>query len=440
MQVKQIVHPESPSTGVAVSTKLPTITPSWRGWLIWSLSASAFGYAFFQRVTPGVMVSDLMRDFAIGGGMLGVLSALYFYPYFLLQVPLGALLDRLGARLLLSVAVFLAGLGSFVFGAAESLAVAYAGRILIGVGSAVGFLGSMSLAARWFPPQRFAFLTGLAMFLAMMSGVLGQGPLAVFVEAYGWRTSQWALGIFGVVLALLIFVVVRDAPPSDRQTAPRDIQPWSDVWRGLRKAASLWNTWKIALVAGAMSGPMLVLGGLWGVPYFMQAYQLDRPQAAYLVSLLLFGWAIGAPASGWLSDRLHKRKAIVVCGLGVLTATLGAVALLPVPPLAVSTGLFILAGFSGAAMVPTFALVRETSEASIAGSVSGIVNALTVASGALLQPLVGVVLDVVWDGAVVDGSRIYQPENFQTAFTILFLTALGGLLVSLTLRESPHPT
>ena len=162
-----------------MSSKQSSINPTWRGWFIWSLSALAFGYAFFQRVTPGVMVSDLMRDFAIGGGMLGVLSALYFYPYFLLQVPLGTLLDRLGPRLLMSVAVFIAGAGSFLFGIAESLSLAYAGRILIGIGSAVGFLGSMSIAARWFPPHRFAFLTGLAMFLAMMSGVLGQGPLAV---------------------------------------------------------------------------------------------------------------------------------------------------------------------------------------------------------------------------------------------------------------------
>lgn len=433
---------ESPPTGGKLSTKLNPIIPSWRGWLIWSLSAMAFGYAFFQRVTPGVMVSDLMRDFAIGGGMLGVLSALYFYPYFLLQVPLGALLDRLGPRLLMSVAVFLAALGSFLFGAADNLTMAYIGRILIGVGSAVGFLGSMSIAARWFPPSRFAYLTGLAMFLAMMSGVLGQGPLAVFVESFGWRSSQWALGIFGVVLALLIFVFVRDAPPQANEGGvdeDKQVQAWSSVWQGLRQAASLWNTWKIALVAGSMSGPMLVLGGLWGVPYFMQAYDLERPQAAYLVSLLLFGWAIGAPASGWLSDRLQRRKALLVGGMVVLTATLGAVAFLPVPPLAVSTGLLILVGFSGAAMVPSFALVRETSDPAIAGSVSGIVNAMTVASGALLQPVVGFVLDMIWDGTMLDGSRVYRPQDFQSAFVILFLTAFAGLLISLTLRESSKP-
>jgi MFS family permease len=216
------------------------------------------------------------------------------------------------------------------------------------------------------------------------------------------------------------------------------VQPWSQVWIGLRRAASRWNTWKIALVAGSMSGPMLVLGGLWGVPYFMQAYGLERPDAAYLVSLLLFGWAVGAPVSGWLSDLLQRRKLLMVSGSVVMTASLGAVSFLPVPPLAVSTGLFILVGFAGAFIVPCFALARETSDPSIGGSVSGIVNSMTVAAGAVMQPLVGFVLDQVWDGTMEDGSRLYQPADFQTAFIILFLTAVLGLLLSLTLKESPR--
>lgn len=381
------------------------------------------------------MVSDLMRDFAIGGGMLGVLSALYFYPYFLLQIPLGALLDRLGARVLLSCAVLLAGLGSFLFGSAESLWVAYCGRILIGIGSAVGFLGSLSLASRWFPQERFAFLTGLSMFLAMMSGVLGQGPLAVFVESYGWRASQWSLGIFGVGLAIVIFAVVRNAPSGNSATGAAVAQNWGEVWAGLRRAATLWNTWKIALVAGCMSGPMLVLGGLWGVPYFMAAFDLERPHAAYLVSLLLLGWAVGAPLSGWVSDRLRRRKAILVFGLSILTVALALLCFLPSPSLMMATALLIVVGIAGSAMVPSFALVRETSAETIGGSVTGIVNAMTVASGALLQPIVGFVLDFVWDGSVEYGSRVYAPSDYQIAFTIMFATSLAGLCVALTLKE-----
>jgi len=124
-----------------------------KAWLIWSLAAIAFGYAFLHRVAPGVMVHDLMRDFAISGTMLGALSALYFYPYFLLQIPLGALLDVLGTRYLLSFALFLAALGSILFGSANNIEIAYLGRFLIGVGFSVGFLSALTLTSKWFPKK-----------------------------------------------------------------------------------------------------------------------------------------------------------------------------------------------------------------------------------------------------------------------------------------------
>ena len=398
----------------------------------------SFGYAFFHRVAPSVMVSDLMSEFAIGGGMLGVLSALYFYPYFLLQIPLGALLDRLGARMLLFYALSLASAGSILFGVAEALWVAYLGRVLIGVGSAVGFLGSLTIASKWFPPKRFAMMTGLAMFFAMMCGIFGQGPLALFVEQFGWRASQWGLGLFGAILALLILMFVQNEPNTglgEEKAAP---QSWPSVWSGLRRAASLFNTWKIAFVAAAMSGPMLALAGLWGVPYLMQAYGLQRPEAAFFTSLLLLGWAICAPLSGWLSERLPSRYLIVVGGCAVLTISLAILCFLPVGPLWLTIGLMVIAGMSGSAMVATFALVRETSPPEIAGSVTGIVNAMTVASGAVLQPVIGALLDFQWDGTVEAGARIYKVTDYQNAFLSILVVSLLGLLVSMTLGRKSN--
>jgi predicted MFS family arabinose efflux permease len=114
--------------------------------LVWSLAASAFGYAFFQRVMPGAMAEDLMREFAIGGALLGTLSALYFYPYVFLQVPLGAMIDQIGARFLMSGALAFAAVGSVLFAVSDTLLLAYIGRTMIGIGSAVGFLGSLAIA------------------------------------------------------------------------------------------------------------------------------------------------------------------------------------------------------------------------------------------------------------------------------------------------------
>lgn len=385
------------------------------------------------------MVSDLMAEFAISGAVLGTLSALYFYPYVLMQVPLGALIDRLGVRILLTSALCIGGIGSVIFAQAQSIEIAYLGRILIGVGSAVGFLSSLALAGKWFPPHRFAFLAGLVMFFGMISGMAAQGPLSVFVESYGWRSAMWSLGGFSILLALMVFVFVRNAPDIslNEPQASKPKETWGAMWKGLARATRNREVWKVALVASTMSGPMLTLGGLWGTPYLVRAYGLENTQAAFLMSFLLLGWAFGAPFAGWLSDRIRQRKNILVAGSFTLTCAMAAMVFLPLPPIAVTIALIVVVGMTGAAMTVTFALVREVTPSDISSSVTGIVNSLTVASGAILQPAVGYVLDTIWDGTTENGVRLYSVETYQTGFILVFLACLIGFITSLRLKESP---
>ena len=205
---------------------------------------------------------------------------------------------------------------------------------------------------------------------------------------------------------------------------------------GLGRAMASKEVWKVAFVASAMSGPMLALGTLWATPYLMTAYGLDRPNAAFLVSLMLVGWALGAPFSGWLSDRIRVRKNLLVISSGLLTLSLCAIVFIPSLPLPITIAVFILIGATGAAMAICFALVRENCPASISGSVTGIVNSLTVASGAVLQPIVGLLLDMLWDGTSDQTGRVYSASDYQSAFSVVLLVTAIGFLVSLTLKES----
>ncbi len=407
-----------------------------RAWLIWSLSAAAFGYAFFQRVAPSVMVSDLMAEFAIGGAVMGYLSALYFYPYVALQIPLGALLDRLGPRKILTTAIGLAAVGSYLFGSAGTIEQAYAGRMLVGIGSAVGFLGSLSLAAKWFPAKRFALLTGLTMLAGMSSGVGAQAPLAALIESIGWRNAMFSGAAFASCLALAIFVFVRDAPADTGDADSAQVQTWSSVWRGFVDTIRRREIWLIAIVATAMSGPMLAFGGLWGVPYMMTAYGLERPDAAFYVSMLLVGWAIGAPLGGWWSDHIERRKAPVLIAAIVEVFLMCLVVFIPGLPLYLCVIIILGIGIAGGGMATTFALAREVSSPETHGSVSGIVNAMTVASGAILQPVIGLLLDWQWDGTMADGARVYGADHYRTAFICLVAWSSMAVLACLRLRET----
>ncbi len=407
-----------------------------RAWIIWSLSALAFGYAFFQRVAPSVMVPDLMREFQAGGAVLGYLSALYFYPYVFLQVPLGALLDRLGPRLLLTFSLSIAAAGSVLFATAPDITLAYTGRFLVGIGVAAGFIGSLALAAAWFPPHRFAFLAGLAMFFAMLCGVAAQAPLALVVEHAGWRTTMLVASGFCAVLAVLIYAIVRDAPSGGDAHNAKELQSWPSIWRNLKIALARWNVWMISAVAMSMTGGMLAFGGLWGVPYLMAAYELDRPTAAFIASLVLLGWAAGAPLAGWASDAIGLRKTPIAGCCLAQTCLTAMLVLAPNLPLSVLSVLLFALGMTGAGMVNCFALAREVTQPAIHGSVTGIVNGMTVMSGAVLQPVIGLLLDWQWDGTMLDGARVYTSADYGWAFISLLVWSVAGLVIALFLTET----
>src|SRR3954452_7317306 len=98
-------------------------------WLIWGLASFFYFYENCLQVSPGVMVPELMRTFAVNAAALGNMAAFYFYAYAGMQIPVGVLTDRYGVRCLLSLAIAICALGSLIFGLAHSLTSAEIGRL-----------------------------------------------------------------------------------------------------------------------------------------------------------------------------------------------------------------------------------------------------------------------------------------------------------------------
>ena len=410
----------------------PRADGAWRPWLMWGLGAALYCYAFFQRVVPSVMVADLMRDFAIGAALVGNLSAFYFYSYASVQVPVGVLVDRFGPRVVLAAGAGLAGAGSFLMGAADVLEWAYAGRLLVGAGVGVSFVASLRLAAIWFPPRRFALISGMTLMFGMAGGIGGQGPLAPVVVAFGWRGTLMVAGGVALALAALIWLFVRDKPADG--SPQHHEQSHDSILGGLKAALQERQTWVLAAVGMMQAVPLLAFAGLWAVPYAMTVYGLDRPAAAAMASLVLLGWAVAGPFQGWLSDRFGRRRLPIIIATGFAFASMVAIVYVPGMPLWLAQGMFVANGFACAAMPVVFAATREANPRAV-GPALAFVNMATVASGALFQPLIGWLLDRAWDGAMVAGARVYAPEAYRAAFIVLIAAAAMGFALSFFIRE-----
>jgi MFS family permease len=414
---------------------------AWRGLVIWGLAALFFFYAWILRVAPSVMVEPLMRDFQVGGAVLGNLSAFYFYAYSGLQVPVGLALDRWGARRVLTFAVFTAALGAVASAYAPTIELAYAGRLLVGIGCAFSFVGGLVLAAAWFPPHRFALFAGLGMATGLAGGIAGQAPVAALVEADGWRHALVVIAVGGVALGAAIWLVVRDRPAgaiagaiagAAVATPARAESVWRDLWRAAKRRQTL----LIAAFAGLMSAPMLVFGSLWGVPYAMERFGLGRTEAAFTMSFMLLGWVCGAPFWGWLSDRIGRRRAPMLAGavLGLVAVTVAVY--LPGLTLAGLRAAAFAAAFGGSVMSICYAAGREHNPGAAAGAALGFINMVSVLGGALLQPLVGWLLDLQWDGRLAAGARAYSIEAYRLALLILPACFVIGIAAALGIRET----
>ena len=402
-------------------------------WVVCGLGGLFFCYGYFQRVAPSVMVAELMRDFGVGAAVLGNLTALYWYAYAVMQLPAGVMLDRWGPRRMLAGAIVLCGLGSWVFATADGLAQAYAGRLLIGVGAGFSWVGALKLTTLWFPPYRFALVSGVCSMLGMAGGVGAQAPLAAVVQLAGWRDTLLGVAVFGGVLAATVWLIVRDGPNHRPRNAP---VPSAGVLHGLGRVVATPQVWLVALFAAMLVPCMAAFAGLWGVPYMMQAHGLDRPVAAAAASLVLVGFGVASPFVGWWSDHIGRRKGPMLVGASLALAALSVLVYAPGLSVVAAYALCLLYGAASSVFVLAFAIGREHGPPDAAGTSMGLINTTIMTVGAVFQPLIGWLLDLHWDGRMEEGARLYSVAAYQAAFLTLVASGIVAVLVLAVIRET----
>jgi MFS family permease len=399
--------------------------------IAFALGTLFFGYAFVQRVSPSIMTAELMSDFAVGGAALGSLSAFYFYTYASIQLPVGMLTDRFGPRKLMSFAAALCAIASLGFALSDSLLAASIGRALIGGTVAFAFVGTLAIAGYWFKPSQYALLAGLVQTVGMGGAIFGQAPLRQMVEAIGWRDTINVLALVALLLAMLLFKLVPMRSSEQKQRTQG-----VGVLQGLKAVTTNLQTWICSLIGFGMAGTMLAFGGLWGVPWLNSAHGYTTTEAAGITSMLFIGWAFFSPLAGWASDHMGRRNLIL--RLGSLTALLATASLFYLTPdnTVVLMALIFAIGAGGSSMTVCFGSVKELNDINYASTSLGLMNMCIVGAGAVMQPLIGWLLDSNWDGTMLEGARIYSASNYGTAFFSLLVVNFAALVGTLLLRET----
>lgn len=386
------------------------------------------------------MTQHLMTAFQIDGAKLGTLAAAYFYAYLLMQIPAGLLIDRIGPRLMTTVAILCCAIGSLLFGMAHTFFAAMVGRFLTGIGASFAVINCLKLIANWFPHSRFATMAGLMMTVGMLGAVGGQAPLAAYIEAMGWREAFSSFSIFGIILSGIFWVFVRDH--HDPVRAHHHKKHPTRFKTILSSIVTSRQSWILSIYSGLAFAPVSVFGGLWGVPFFMASYATSHTQAARLVSLIFLGFALGAPISGWFSDRIKSRKNVMLYGTIVALVSLTIILYVPNLGWGVLSGLLFLFGVSMSCFLVCFTMIRELHRPIMAATAVGFMNSFDAFFGAFSDPMIGFFLDLGWVGTLVNGARIFTDVGYRQSLIALpvYLIISIGLIffIKETYRKGGH--
>jgi MFS family permease len=363
----------------------------------WLFCAAFYFMQYMLRSAPGVMIPELSAAFARDALGVSALVGLYYYTYALFSIVCGALLDRLGGKAVIPAGVLLVAVGAALFGLG-TVETAQIGRLLQGAGSACGFIGAVYLATHGFPPRSLATAVGFTQCFGMLGGSAGQFAVAPLIHRLiTWQQFWWLSGLVIFVIAVLVLV----ATPATHDESPASQGSWLKMFAPYRQVLSNPQSYLCGFCAGLLFLPTTVGDMIWGIPFLHNGLGVGYAEAVDRASMVPLGWVIGCPLLGYLSDRLGRRKPVLIAGALLMLVSGAGIYYLPAgvaPPYVL--GLLLGIG-SGAAMLP-YTVIKEVNPDNVKGSASGAINFLVFTFSALLTPVYGKLLAHVANGGEMD--------------------------------------
>jgi MFS family permease len=393
--------------------------------VVWLLTAVFYFYQYALRSAPAVMMPQLSEAFGLTTMAVASLVGLFYYGYSPFSLVAGATMDRFGPRWLVPCAAAVVGIGALLFATGNNQ-VAGVGRLLQGAGGVFALVGAIYIATKNFPASQAATLIGATQMFGMGGGAAGQfvvGPL--IGRGLAWNHFWIAMGVGGLLIGVLLFFLI-----PNEETAEQPAGGLKNIAQGFVTVFKNPQSILCGLIAGLMFIPTTIFDMIWGVRYLQEAHGLDFGSAVMRSATVPVGWIIGCPLLGFVSDRIGRRKPVIISAAIVLLACLawilyGRAGVFPPYVLGFVAGLA-----SGAAMIP-YTVIKESNPPQFGGTATGVINFLNFTFSALLTPVFGWILLRVSGGA----ARM-ELAHYQTAFMPLLFGVAIAIILALLLRET----
>ncbi len=391
----------------------------------WLITATYYFYQYTLRSAPAVMMPQLSDAFGLTAMGVASMVGLFYYGYSPFSLVAGVALDRWGPRKVVPIGAAAVGIGALMFASGDS-GLASVGRLLQGAGGVFALVGAVYIASKNFPPSRAATLIGATQMFGMAGGSAGQFMVGPAIAAgMPWSSFWIGMGCAGIVIGALLLVLL------PRSEAPANQDNW------LREAGgSLLTVFRnpqsilCGMIAGLLFIPTTIFDMVWGVRYLQEAHGVGYGEAVMRSATVPLGWIIGCPLLGAVSDRIGRRRPVILAGAIVLLGCLAWILYGPtdiLPPYVLG----LIAGIaSGAAMIP-YSVIKEANPPHMSGTATGVINFINFTFSALLGPVFGTLLM-----RAAAGAKEMELAHYQQAFLPLLVGVAIAIVLTLILRET----
>jgi len=390
----------------------------------WLLTAVFYFYQYSMRSAPAVMVPELSAAFGMSAVGVASLVGLFYYAYAPFSLVAGVALDQIGPKKVVPLGAASVAIGSLMFSTADPT-IGGIGRFMQGAGGVFALIGAVYLVTTFMPASRAATLIGATQMFGMAGGSAGQfvvGPL--IGSGLPWDRFWFGMGIIGIPIAILLFFLIpkQEAKPKGEGGLGPALKAMGTVFMNPQSILC-------GLIAGLIFIPTTIFDMVWGVRFLQEGHDVPYEVAVLRSAAVPFGWIIGCPLLGWLTDRIGRRKPVIIGAATVLLITLGIMLYGP-PGVFPPYSLALVAGIaSGAAMIP-YTVIKEANRPEHSGTATGVINFLNFSLTALLGP--------VFAGWLTEASAGGERElaHYQETFQPLLYGVALAILLTLLLRET----
>ncbi|MCG5072749.1 MFS transporter [Paraburkholderia tagetis] len=417
-----------------------------RRWAIGLLLGIGVLINYFDRINLSVAAPQMKEAFNLSPGEMGLLFSAFFWPYALLQVPAGLLLDRYGVTRIGRLGAFLWGLASAITVFASGFGGVFAARAVLGIAEAPGFPVSSKATGYWFPRNERALATAIFDAAAKFSNVIGVPLIAVVVVNAGWR---WGFGVTALLsLAYFVaFLIIYRDPSKDSRLSAEELDyiqqggatpegtPGGSVFGMLGYLLTKTKVWGLT-IGFAAYGYSFYLFLTWLPGYLVQTMHMSILKSAGFAAI---PWAVATATDllvgGWLIDHLiargkdetRVRRAVLVTGMLFGLAVFGATQTTN-PGWAIFWISIALGGLAAAAPVG-WSLPSLIAPKGGVGTIGGIMN--------FVNNLMGVAAPIV-TGFIVGATNSFT-NAFLVAGVILAIGIVSFVFVMGRIEAIPEP-